>query len=124
MNGLDTINWIDTDYEDPKVGEVVLIYGGLAHISADGVWYTDMEQPPRPIMWRVSHWATRPNPSQSLIDQTEEQRKVKDMVKSLAQPFNGFSRPTNCRCHSDGTLNIDCPVHQDGIRASLGTFSL
>ena len=30
MNGLDTINWIDTDYEDPKVGEVVLIYGGLA----------------------------------------------------------------------------------------------
>ena len=93
MNGLDTINWIDTDYEDPKVGEVVLIYGGLAHISADGVWYTDMEQPPRPIRWRVSHWATRPNPSQSLIDQTEEQRKVKDMVKSLAQPFNGFSRP-------------------------------
>ena len=33
------------------------------------------------------------------------------------------SRPANCRCHSDGTMNIDCPVHQAGIRSAASTGS-
>jgi hypothetical protein len=74
MNGLAQIEWIDVDFDTPPAGETVLVFGGLAFISTEGVWYTEMEHPPRPIMWRVSHWATRPDPSQSLIDQTEEQQ--------------------------------------------------
>jgi len=74
MNGLAQIEWIDVDFDTPPAGKTVLVFGGLAFISTEGVWYTEMEHPPRPIMWRVSHWATRPDPSQSLIDQTEEQR--------------------------------------------------
>jgi len=124
MNGLETINWIDTDYEDPPVGETVLVFGGLAFINAQGVWYTEMEHPPRPIMWRVTHWAVRPDPPQYLIDQTEEQRKLRDMVKSIHQPFNGFTRTTGCRCHADGTMNIECPVHRNGIVASIGIMGL
>lgn len=109
MNGLETISWIDTDYKNPPVGETVLVFGGLAFINSQEVWYTEMEHPPRPIMWRVTHWAKRPDPPQSLINQTEEQRKVRDMLASLRSENNGFISPkeasfTLCdKCLADGT---------------------
>ena len=109
MNGLQTIEWRDVDYEVPPPGETVLVYGGLAFISADGVWHTEMERPCRPIMWRVTHWAALPYPPQSLIDQTETQRKVTELKTSIALPHNGFVSPAEAsmnlcdKCLADGT---------------------
>ena len=109
MNGLTQIEWIDVDYHIPPAGESVLVFGGLAFISTQGVWYTEMEHPPRPIMWRVTHWAERPNPPQNLIDQTENQRKVTELKASIALPNNGFISPKEAsmilcdKCLADGT---------------------
>jgi hypothetical protein len=63
------VEWINAARICPPDRTNVLVYGGIAQLHKDtGVWYTQMEQPERPIQWRVTHWAYIPRPSKALID--------------------------------------------------------
>ncbi len=67
-DNISLVEWIDARFVPPDRTNV-LVYGGIAQFHKDtGVWYTQMEYPERPILWRVTHWAYIPKPSQALIE--------------------------------------------------------
>lgn len=58
------MTWVPVGESLPVAGEIVLVNGGIAYISAEGVWYTltAMGYPGRPIQWPVTHWMQLPEP--------------------------------------------------------------
>ena len=55
--------WISVDERLPEPNRIVLIDGGIGHITNDGFWYTDTAQDAgRLIQWKVTHWMPLPLP--------------------------------------------------------------
>lgn len=55
--------WWQTEDVLPEPGKIVLVKGGVATCSYEGVWYTETgEDFGRPIAWPVKYWAELPEP--------------------------------------------------------------
>ena len=55
--------WFKSSEKLPNPEETVLVSGGIATCTKDGVWYTETGMDHgRPIAWNVEYWAELPKP--------------------------------------------------------------